>query len=170
MQARVPHLLVAAVCAAMVAACGGTASKAPPKPDAGGNSATGTTGSSGICTDDTQCGAGAFCINGHCGTCNSVTHPQQCPAGTFCASNGDCAVVTGSTTGSSGTSSSTTGTTGSSGGACTHRSDCPNAQACLDLADGGGECGAPAPDAGCDSNDQCIKAYICQSHDCVYGC
>ncbi|MBS2029811.1 MAG: hypothetical protein JST54_18060 [Deltaproteobacteria bacterium] len=165
MQMRV---LAVAVCAAMVAACGGTSSK-PHTNDAGGTTSagSGTTTGNGICTDDNQCGTGTFCINGHCGVCNG-THPLQCPAGTFCGSSGACTVVTGSTTGS-GSTGGTTGSTGS-GGPCTHRSDCSGAQACLELPDAGGECGAPAGDAGCASNDQCVKAYICQAHECVYGC
>ena len=68
--------------------------------------------------------------------------------------------------GASGTSSGgATSSGGSSGGSCTHRSDCPNAQACL-----GGHCGVEGPDAGCASNDQCVKTFICQADSCKPGC
>jgi hypothetical protein len=159
---RFPYFAAAALLATAIAAgcSGSTTSK---RPDAGSTTSSGSTGGSGSCDTTADCGAGSFCIQNHCGTCNSTLHPIQCPVGTFCSQSGDCLVVGGSgSTGTSG-SGSTSGTSGSQG--CTHRSDCPSAQACIN-----GVCGAPTADAGCGSNDDCVKAYICQQSTCVYGC
>jgi len=154
--------LIGAACllAAVAAACGGTSSSHGSTGTSAGSG--GTTGAdAGGCTDDTECN-GSYCINAKCGSCRGV-RPLLCPAQTHCAQSGAC-LPDLTTTGSSGS----TGTTGAVT-SCDHRSDCPNAQACLGLPDAG-LCGAPGADAGCARNDDCVKAFICQAGSCVFGC
>ena len=90
----------------------------------------------------------------------STPAPMQARAPVPARAPGAPPKTSGSSSGTAGTSSSSSG-----GSGCVHRSDCPNALACLS-----GTCGAPQPDAGCASDEQCVKAFLCEAGKCEPGC